>query len=93
MVQGEAKQSLPLERIAHSDRGRNIEGMTLLRKLKIFALLFGALALVLGFWALSAPGSADEPGCCWILYCTMETPITCWEECRPCPKLSLPARP
>jgi hypothetical protein len=93
MVQGEAKQSLPLKRTAHNDRVRNSEGMTFFRKLRIFALLFGALALALGFWALSAPGSADAPGCCWILYCTMEPPITCWEECRPCPKLSLPPRP
>ncbi|MGB2769963.1 MAG: hypothetical protein WBC88_09595 [Candidatus Zixiibacteriota bacterium] len=61
--------------------------MTFFRRFRIFALLFGALALVLGFIVLSAPGSADAPGCCWVLYCTMDTPIVCWEECRPCPKL------
>jgi hypothetical protein len=59
--------------------------MKVFRKLRIFALLFAVLALVLGFAVLNAPGIGEVPHCCWVLYCTIDPPIVCWEECRPCP--------
>jgi hypothetical protein len=63
--------------------------MTFFKRLRVFALTFGVLALALGFVVLGASGGGGPGGCCWVLFCTMEPPITCWEECRPCTKLQM----
>ncbi len=59
--------------------------MKAFKKLRVFVLLFAVLALVVGFTVLNAPDTADAGRCCWVLYCTINPPIVCWEECRPCP--------
>ncbi len=61
--------------------------MELFRKLRIFALLFAVLALVIGFSVLSAPQTADASGpCdCWCMYCMLNPPYWCWCECCECP--------
>jgi hypothetical protein len=60
--------------------------MKLLRQVRVFVLIFAVLALVLGFKVLSS-SDATGLGCCWVLSCTMEPPIVCWEACYPCPRL------
>jgi hypothetical protein len=60
--------------------------MKLLRRLSFFALLFALLALVSGFTVLTLPRTADASRCdCWCMYCTVEEPIYCWEQCCKCP--------
>ena len=59
--------------------------MKLLRKLKIFVLLFAVLALVLGFTTFYTPKTVEASGACCYWVCTIEAPIICWHECRPCP--------
>jgi hypothetical protein len=58
--------------------------MNLFWRVRIFVLLFAVLALALGFTALNHTGTAGAGDCCWVLICTMEPPIVCWEECLPC---------
>lgn len=64
--------------------------MKLLRRLSFFALLFALLALVSGFTVLTLPRTADASRrCdCWCMYCTVEEPIYCWEQCCKCPTFS-----
>ena len=60
--------------------------MKVFRKLRVFALLFAVLAMVLGFTVLNAPKTADARPCdCWVMYCTVNPPFYCWCECVPCP--------
>ena len=62
--------------------------MRVFRNLKVFALLFAVVALVLGFSVLNAPvTTASGPCDCWCMYCTVNPPIYCWCECCPCPPL------
>ncbi len=64
--------------------------MMALRKCKVIFVIF-ALAIVLagGFTILTTKSADARPACCiWVMYCTVDPPIYCWEECRPvpCPK-------
>ncbi len=62
--------------------------MKFFRKLRVFALLFAVLALVIGFTVLNASNTADASRCdCWCMYCTINPPFYCWCECCPCPPL------
>jgi hypothetical protein len=70
--------------------------MKLFRKLRVIVLLVAVLALVTGFIVLNAPQKADasRPSCdCVIWVCTVEPPIHCWSECRPCPPPPSPPTP
>jgi hypothetical protein len=31
------------------------------------------------------PTPSRAVNCCWVMICTIEEPIICWEECVPCP--------
>jgi len=59
--------------------------MKLFRKLRVFALLFAVLALVLGFTVLNAPTTADAARLCCYRVCMVDPPYWCWDECVPCP--------
>jgi hypothetical protein len=61
--------------------------MMFFKKLRASAVIFGVLVLALGFVVLNVSGTVSRTGCCWVLYCTLEPPIVCWEECRPCPEI------
>ena len=60
--------------------------MKLFRKLRVLALLFAVLALVLGFTVLSAPKTADASSCnCHCMVCMLNPPYLCWDTCCKCP--------
>jgi len=57
-----------------------------MKKFKALILLFAFLAIFVGgFTAMDAP-KAEAARCCWVMVCTVNPPIICWEECRPCPR-------
>ncbi|MEW5925374.1 MAG: hypothetical protein AB1746_15440 [Candidatus Zixiibacteriota bacterium] len=59
----------------------------MMKKMKALVLLFAFLAIFIGgFTTMTAP-QANAIKCCWVMVCTINPPIICWEECRPCPRL------
>ena len=61
--------------------------MKALRQIRALALLF---VLVVLFSAMASVVMSDQAeasgGCCiWVMKCTVNPPIYCWEECIPCP--------
>lgn len=57
----------------------------MMKKMKALVLLFAFLAIFIGgFTTMTAP-QANAIKCCWVMVCTVNPPIICWEECRPCP--------
>ena len=58
-----------------------------MKKVKAMVLFFAFLVIFVGgFTAVSAP-PVESARCCWVMVCTIDPPIICWEECRPCPKV------
>lgn len=64
--------------------------MTALRKMKTVIVLFALVVILAGGFTILTTKPVDaRPACCiWVMYCTIDEPIVCWEECRPvpCPK-------
>ncbi|MDP3025589.1 MAG: hypothetical protein Q8O10_08655 [candidate division Zixibacteria bacterium] len=60
--------------------------MRFFRKMRAFALVFAVLTVALGFAMINAPKPADAARLCCYRVCTINPPITCWDECKPCPK-------
>ena len=61
--------------------------MSALRKIKAFVVLFAVVALLTGGLVTMFANNAEASrGCClWVMYCTQDPPIVCWEECVPVP--------
>ncbi len=61
--------------------------MTAMRKMKTLALVFVLVALCAAAFTVSTPQTAEASRrpCCWVMVCTVNPPIICWEECIPCP--------
>jgi len=56
-----------------------------MKKFKTLILLFAFVAILVGgFTAMSTP-RVEAANCCWVMVCTQNPPIVCWEECVPCP--------
>lgn len=64
------------------------------RNFKALALLFVAAFILAAATAVLTSQPAEAKRCdCWVMYCTIEPPIYCWEECVPCPILPPPPWP
>jgi len=61
--------------------------MTLLRKMKAVILLLALVALFAGAFTIASTETVTaRPGCCiYVMYCTVNPPIYCWEVCIPVP--------
>lgn len=61
--------------------------MNALRKAKALVLVFAVVALLAGMLAVTFSEEAQaRPRCCiWVMMCTTDAPIVCWEECLPVP--------
>ncbi|MDH4158028.1 MAG: hypothetical protein OEW00_12215 [candidate division Zixibacteria bacterium] len=61
--------------------------MANMRRFKALALVFAFLVLFAGAFAIVSTDNVEaRPPCCmWIMYCTIEPPIICWDVCVPCP--------
>lgn len=56
-----------------------------MKRLKALILLFAFLVVFIGgFTALTAP-KVEASRCCWVMVCTIDPPIICWEICVKCP--------
>jgi len=64
--------------------------MTALRKVKALILLFALVVLFAGAYTIVSTDTATAARCCWVRVCTVDPPIVCWDECRPCPPLPPP---
>jgi len=58
-------------------QGRRFHGLVLLCALALTVV--GGMVLV-----TSTPVEAKR--CCWVVVCSTQPPIVCWEECRTCPR-------
>ena len=56
-----------------------------LRKLKFLVVIFVFAVIFSAAFSISTTEEADAARCCWVMVCTVNPPIICWEECRPCP--------
>lgn len=59
--------------------------MNALRKMKALVLVVAVMAIIAGGLMASFSQPAQAARCCWVMVCTTEPPIVCWEECVPCP--------
>ena len=55
--------------------------------LKALVVLLALFVVFSGAFTIMSAGSADARPCCWVMVCTVNPPMVCWEECRPCPPL------
>ena len=61
-----------------------------LRRVKTLVLVFALIILFAGAFSIVTTENATAGRCCWVMVCTTEAPIVCWEECRPCPPIPPP---
>ncbi len=61
--------------------------MKFLRKLKVLVAIFVFVAIFAGAFTIMTSQPVEAKKCCWVMVCTVNPPIICWEECRPCPPL------
>ncbi len=61
--------------------------MAALRKMKALIVLFALVVMCLGaFTIMSAEKATASYACCmWVMYCTVDPPIVCWDVCIPVP--------
>ena len=61
--------------------------MNALRKVKALVLLFALVAILSGglLTTFTQEVQAARTCCLWVMYCTVDPPIVCWEECIPVP--------
>jgi hypothetical protein len=58
------------------------------RKLKALVLIFIFVAVFAASFTFVTSEPAQARPCeCYVMVCTIEPPIYCWEECVPCPPL------
>jgi len=60
--------------------------MAMLRKMRALVLLFALVVLFIGAFSIMSADTAQAKRCCWVMVCTVNPPIVCWEECRTCPR-------
>ncbi len=60
--------------------------MKVFRAMKTLALLFALFVVIIGGFTITTAGKVEAARCCWVMVCTIEPPIYCWEVCKPCPK-------
>ena len=61
-----------------------------LRKVKALVLIFAFVVLFAGAFSIVTTEDVSAARCCWVMVCTTEPPIYCWEECVPCPTFPPP---
>ncbi len=59
--------------------------MTALRKMSALVVVFALVVLFTGAFSIVTTEEVDASRCCWVMVCTQDPPIICWEECLPCP--------
>ena len=61
--------------------------MAIMRRMKILVLVFAFLVLFAGGFTIfnSTPVDASYACCIWVMYCTQNPPIICWDVCIPVP--------
>ncbi|MBD3218524.1 MAG: hypothetical protein GF310_09635 [candidate division Zixibacteria bacterium] len=67
--------------------------MKAMRRIKALALFVAIIALGAVMFTMATPDTASAKPCCWVMVCTTQPPIVCWEECVPCPPLPPPPGP
>ena len=60
--------------------------MSKMRALKALVLLFAFLVIFAGGFTMTTSSRVEAARCCWVMYCTINPPIVCWEVCKPCPR-------
>jgi hypothetical protein len=60
-----------------------------LRKIRALVVVFALVALLTGGLVTIFTDNAEaRPACCiWVMYCTQNPPIVCWDVCIPVPCL------
>jgi hypothetical protein len=61
-----------------------------LRKAKVFIVIFTLAVIFGGAFSVMTADRVEARRCCWVMVCTIDPPVYCWEECRPCPPFPLP---
>lgn len=67
--------------------------MNVLRKLKVLVYLFVFVALFTGAFTIFTAQNAQAIKCTWVMYCTVQPPIVCWEQCAELPPMPPPPLP
>jgi len=58
-----------------------------MKKIKALVLLFAFLAIFAGGFTMMTSTPVEAARCCWVMVCTINPPIVCWEVCVKCPVL------
>jgi len=64
-----------------------------LRKLKFLVAIFVFVAIFAGAFTIFTAPNAEAKRCTWVMYCTVNPPIVCWEQCAEDPPLLPPPLP
>jgi hypothetical protein len=59
--------------------------MMALRKVKALVVILALVVVFGGAFSIITTDIATAAKCCWVMVCTVDPPVICWEECRPCP--------
>ena len=59
--------------------------MVMLRKMRALVLLFALVVLFIGAFSIMSADTAQAKRCCWVMVCTVNPPVVCWEVCKTCP--------
>lgn len=66
---------------------KEVKQMTKFKLVKALVLLLAFMVLFLGGFSITSASKVEAAKCCWVHVCTVNPPIICWDECRPCPRL------
>jgi hypothetical protein len=58
-----------------------------MKKIKALVLLFAFAVILAGAFTATTSRKAEAQRCCWVMVCTINPPIVCWEVCKTCPHL------
>lgn len=68
--------------------------MRLFRRMRAIAIVLALAAVFATAFTAIPTGTPEASSCCiWVMVCTIDEPIICWEECIPCPPFPPPPWP
>jgi len=56
-----------------------------MKKMKALVLILAFIVLFIGAFTIVSPDQVQAKRCCWVMVCTIDPPMICWEICVPCP--------
>jgi hypothetical protein len=61
--------------------------MSVRKRINGMVVLIAVVAGVLGGAMLLWTPPAEAKRCCYVMVCSTQPPVVCWEVCRTCPRL------